>query len=171
MSDTDQAAVVALPTVEELLQQRPPRVNVKEAHAERMSFMDRLALWITQHVGTMGFFLLIVLWTIVWLGWNTLAQRFGWGGVFDKPWQFGIWLFVSNLLQIMLMPLIMLGQNVQSNHAELRAEREYETTTRTERETEAILRYLAASNQVLGEIQQRLAALEDHAPAARLRAP
>jgi len=160
MADTDQAGPIPLPTVEELLRQRPPLVNVNEAHAEQMSFMNRLALWITEHVGTMGFFLIIVLWTIVWMGWNTLAARYHWGGVFDKPWQFGIWLFVSNLLQIMLMPLIMVGQNVQSNHAELRAEREYQTTERTERETEAILRYLVDNNRLLGELQQRLAALE-----------
>ena len=28
--------------------------------------MERFAVWITEHIGTMGFFLIILVWTILW---------------------------------------------------------------------------------------------------------
>jgi hypothetical protein len=48
----------------------------------------------------MAFFLLILIWTIFWLGWNLLAPP---NMQFDPPMGFVFWLFISNLIQIMLM--------------------------------------------------------------------
>jgi len=152
-----------LPSVEQVVGKRKKKRNVNEEHRESLSTMERYALWITESVGTMGFFVLILVWTVVWMGWNYAAQRYHWPGVFDAPWQFAIWLFVSNLIQIHLMPLIMVGQNLQSRHAEARAEKEFEVTQQTEREMETVLRYLAAINRRLTEIDDRLRGLEDRA--------
>jgi uncharacterized membrane protein len=55
-----------------------------------------------------------------------------------------LWLFLSNLIQIFLMPLIMVGQNLQGRHAEARAEADFEVNTKAEREIEAILLHLEA---------------------------
>jgi len=49
----------------------------------------------------MGFFFIIAVWTIVWLGWNTLAPS---NVRFDPAPAFVLWLFISNLIQIHLMP-------------------------------------------------------------------
>ena len=78
--------------------------------------LDRLALWITLRVGSMGFFLIVFAWTAIWLSWNMLApERLQ----FDPPMAFVFWLFISNVIQILLMPLIMVGQNVQGTHSEI----------------------------------------------------
>ena len=61
---------------------------------------------------------------------------------FDPFPAFVLWLFISNMIQIFLMPLIMVGQNLQSRHSEARAESDYEVNVKAEREIEAILLHL-----------------------------
>lgn len=158
--DCDETAMLALPTVREVKTRRRKRENANVQHEASLGRVERLAVWITQRVGTMGFFIIILSWTALWMGWNILAERLHWGLVFDRPWQFLVWLFISNVLQIHLMPLIMIGQNLLGRHAEIRAAQEYETTMQMEYETEVVLRYLEAIHRRLSEVQERLATLE-----------
>lgn len=160
MAPQDASSATALPTPEQVTGRRRPKKNVNDAHDASLTVIERAAVWITDHVGTMGFFFLILIWTVFWLGWNVLAQKYHWPGVFDKPFEFLIWLFISNLLQIHLMPLIMIGQNLQSRHAEIRAEQEFETTRQTEYEMEVVLKYLQVLQDSVQQLHQRLDALE-----------
>jgi len=111
-----------------------------------LSRLDRLACWITDRVGTMGFFLVIAIWTILWLGWNLLAPQ---ALQFDPPMAFVLWLFISNLIQLHLMPLIMIGQNVQARHAERRAEYDLKINVQAEKEIEVVLEHLEYQNRML----------------------
>lgn len=127
--------------------------NVNQEHREHLTGLEKLALWITQHVGTMGFFLLIFCWTVFWLSFNTLAPAHL---RFDPFPGFVLWLFISNMIQIFLMPLIMIGQNLQSRHAEARAEADFKVNTRAEQDTEAILKQLEAQRLLMLEIVKKL---------------
>lgn len=138
---------------EELKKLREPIRQVNQEHKQSLSSLERLALWITSHVGTMGFFLIIFTWTLLWLGWNSLAPK---DMRFDPFPAFVLWLFISNMIQIFLMPLLMIGQNLQSRHAELRAESDYEVNVKAEREIEAILLHLESQNEKLLEIERIL---------------
>jgi len=133
----------------ELKKLRKPLKNVNVEHREHLSRLERIAVWVTDHVGTMGFFLIILTWTFCWLGWNTLAPR---GVRFDPFPAFVLWLFISNVLQIFLMPLIMIGQNLQGRHAEARAESDFEVNVKAEREIEAILLHLERQNESIMRI-------------------
>lgn len=113
--------------------------NANDVLDSEISVLDRLALWITNNVGTMGFFLVVFFWTVLWLGWNVLAPT---RLQFDPPMGFVLWLFISNLIQILLMPLIMVGQNVISRHAEIRADLDYQVNLRAEQEIQEINRKL-----------------------------
>jgi uncharacterized membrane protein len=104
-------------------------------------------------VGSMEFFLLIFGWTAVWLGWNLLAPP-AWQ--FDPPMAFVFWLFISNVIQILLMPLIMVGQNVLGRDAEARAEHDLEVNVRAEQEIEVVLRHLEYQNTMLIAMVQKL---------------
>jgi len=147
-------------SVDALLKQRHhPRNIIREADEGRFT-LDRAALWITVHVGSMGFFLLVAGWTFVWLLWNFLAPP---NLQFDPPMAFVFWLFISNLIQIMLMPLIMIGQNLQSDHAEARAEYDLEVNVRAEREVEAVLRHLEYQNSLLIAMLEKLGVNLDEA--------
>jgi uncharacterized membrane protein len=126
-----------------------PIRNINHDHNENLSVLDRTAIWITNHVGSMGFFLIIITWTIIWLSWNMYAPR---KDQFDPYPGFVLWLFVSNLIQILLMPLIMIGQNLQSKHSELRAEVDFEVNLKAEMEIQDILIQLEGQNEKIEKI-------------------
>jgi uncharacterized membrane protein len=127
---------------------KSPR-NINIQHKENLSRLEKIAVWITDNVGSMGFFMIIFCWTIFWLGWNTLAPS---ELRFDPYPAFVLWLFMSNVIQIFLMPLIMIGQNLQSRHAELRAEADFEINTKAEIEIETIMMHLENQNELILQI-------------------
>jgi uncharacterized membrane protein len=89
---------------------------------------------------------------VLWLGFNTLAPP---SIRFDPGPAFVFWLFISNMIQIFLMPLLMVGQNLQGRHSEIRAEADFEVNTKSEQEVEAILLHLeqqAAQIERQGEV-------------------
>jgi hypothetical protein len=135
-----------LTSLADIKKRRKPLRNVHDETMETVSPLDRLALWITNKVGTLGFFLAIATWTILWLGWNLLAPAHL---QFDPPMGFVFWLFISNLIHILLMPLIMVGQNIQGRHAEKRAESDLEVNIKAEQEIEVILHHLEYQNSIL----------------------
>lgn len=142
-----------IPKVEELKTARKPIKNVNEKHKESLSLLERVAIAVTQKVGTMGFFIIILAWTVVWLGWNVVAPK---NARFDPYPAFVLWLFISNLIQIHLMPLIMVGQNLQGRHSEMRAESDFDVNIKSEREVEAILLHLERQNDDIRRILEIL---------------
>ena len=122
-------------------------------HNKKLTKIDKLAIWITNHVGTMGFFFIIFVWTVIWLGWNMLAPI---SLRFDPYPGFILWLFISNLIQIFLMPLIMVGQNQQSQNAEARAQADFEINTKAEIEIERIIIHLEQQNELILEILKEI---------------
>lgn len=131
--------------IAEIRKRLPLKNTYKETRA-KMSPLDKAAVWITDNVGTMGFFLLIFIWTAIWLGWNFLAPE---KLRFDPPMGFVFWLFISNMIQILLMPLIMVGQNIQGRQSEARSEHDLEVNIKAEQEIEVILDHLAKQNDML----------------------
>ena len=140
-------------SLEEFRKRRTPVRNLYKEHRESLKPLDKLALWTTERVGTMGFFLVIFVWTALWLGWNFLAPK---PLRFDPPMGFVFWLFISNVIQILLMPLIMVGQNVQGSHAEIRAEHDLAVNVEAEQEIEVILQHLEYQNDLLIELTRQL---------------
>jgi len=134
-----------------------PSRNVNVELARSLSPSERLAVWVTDRVGSMGFFFAIAIWTILWLGWNTVGPA---DLRFDPGPSFLTWLFVSNLLQLHLMPLIMVGQNLQDRYGELVANADFDISQRTEAEVGAILQHLTNQNAVMLEILRRVESLE-----------
>ena len=53
---------------------------------------------------------------------------------FDPFPAFVAYLLISNVIQILLMPLIMVGQNVQGRHTEIRAQLDFEINQKAEKE-------------------------------------
>lgn len=130
----------------ELRAAKTPIRNINIEQKENLSKLNQLAVKITDKVGTMGFFIIIFTWTVLWLGWNMLAPA---PYVFDPVPACVFWLFLSNMIQIFLMPLLMIGQNLQSKHAEARAEADFEVNTKAELEIETILLHLQEQNDML----------------------
>ena len=92
-----------------------------------MAFANR----VTNRVGTIYFFGLIVLWSTFWLTWNSFAPE-NW--VFDKGPDFLLWLLISNMIQLLLMPLLLIGQNLQGGRMEKLERHNVDVSTKAERE-------------------------------------
>jgi len=139
--------------LEELRHRRLQYMKSLRGDTKKASMLDRLALWITNKVGSMGFFLLIFAWTVFWLGWNMLTPE---KARFDPYPAFVLWLFISNMIQLFLLPLIMIGQNLQSQHSELRAETDLKINELAEIENETILIHLENQNEMIIEILKNM---------------
>jgi uncharacterized membrane protein len=124
---------------EELKKIKKPIKNINLRYRESFSRLEKFAVWVTERVGSMGFFMAILVWTVLWLGWNVLAPT-EWR--FDSFPAFAVWLFISNMIQLFLLPLIMIGQNLQGRYDELRAESDYEINQKAELEIELIIEIL-----------------------------
>ncbi len=140
-------------SLDEIKKSRKPLRNINIIHRENMSSLDEFAIWITRNIGSMGFFLLIFFWTVTWLGWNVLGPV---DYRFDPFPAFFLWIFISNMIQIFLMPLLMIGQNLQSKHSEVRAEADFDLNVKAEREIETIIAHLENQNEVLSDIASKI---------------
>jgi uncharacterized membrane protein len=139
--------------LEELKRRREAFMRTLKGDIKNVSALDKLALCITEKVGSMGFFVIIFLWTMIWLSWNIFAPR---PVRFDPYPGFVLWLFISNLIQLFLMPLIMIGQNLQSRHADLRAETDLKINELADIENETILIHLENQNEMMLQILKKI---------------
>ncbi len=140
-------------TIKELRQATKPIRNVNIEHKENLSTLDKAALWVTEHIGSMGFFIIILIWTISWLLWNTIGPE---ESHFDPYPAFVLWLFISNMIQLFLLPLLLIGQNLQGRHSEKRAEIDFEINVKSEKEIETILKHLEYQTEKIEKILEKL---------------
>src|SRR3989338_533593 len=122
-------------TLQELRALSKPLLNINIESQEKLNKLDRLAFFITKKVGSPGFFFFIFFLTLFLIG---------------------FYIFISNMIQILLMPLIMVGQNLQGRHAEFRAEADFEVNTKAELEIETILLHLERQNELILKILNHL---------------
>ena len=140
-------------TLAELRAGRKPVAHYYDETKITFSAMERFAIKITHGVGTVGFFFILVCWTLGWLLWNL------YGPVelrFDPAPAFVIWLFTSNIIQLVLLPLIMVGQNLEGKFAERRAQADFEINKKAEHEIEVIIAHLENQNELLLELVRKI---------------
>lgn len=109
----------------------PEDINAK--HRNRLRFHDKVAVIITTAIGSMYALYFFILFVFGWMLWQTVAET-----PFD-PFPYVFMIFISNIIQLLLLPLVMVGQNIQNRHAQLRAEEEYHTTKTIHQDIEHIL--------------------------------
>ncbi len=134
------------PSLEEIRNARPILRDPNSEVRHEMTSLEKFALAVTHKVGSMGFFFILTLWSFGWLIWN-LTAPLEWR--FDPAPAFVLWLFTSNIIQLILLPLIMVGQNLEGRHAELRADEDYKVNKRAEKEIETIIAHLENQNDML----------------------
>ena len=135
------------------LRPQPRRARlVRRADVAGSGLNARIAQRVTAAVGTMYAFYLFAVVMGGWILWQgAVASR-----PFD-PFPFAFLLFLGNIVQLLLMPLIMVGQNVQAAHADARAESDFEVNVKAEAEIEKVLEALRALDERTLAIVQRLA--------------
>lgn len=140
------------PTLAELRHARRPVKNDRIQHLMTLTSSEKFAVYMHRMVGSLGFFFLILVWTLLWLAWNMFAPV---PFRFDPAPAFVIWLFASNILQLVLLPVIMVGQNIEGRAAEWRAQMDFEINQKAEREVEIIIAHLENQNELLLEILRK----------------
>lgn len=133
-------------TLEQLKERFSPIKNPNETHRNRLSALDKFALAITNKVGTMGFFFACVILVTIPLIFNSTLST--------------VQYISSGYLQLILLPLILVGQNLQGRHAEIRAEHDFETNVKAEKEIETILLHLEKQDEMMLDILKRIEKLE-----------
>jgi uncharacterized membrane protein len=146
MSETKRPWHVPLPRVARLVKRRDV--------VARQGLNQRIAVRVTMVVGTMWAFYFLALWMFSWIGWQTTGKL----NLIKDPYPFAFLLFLGNIVQLLLMPLIMVGQNVQSAHADARAEADFQVNQKAEAEIEKLLEGLRQIDQRTLDIVQRLEA-------------
>lgn len=126
--------------------------NPNELARKQLSFQDKIALSVTSAVGTMY---AVYFFAFAMAGWMFWQQGVLHEQAFD-PYPFAFLLFIGNIVQLLLMPLIMVSQNIQGRHAELRAEEQYKTTVSSYHDTEYMMDHLAAIDTELLRHRQLL---------------
>ncbi|MGH2505775.1 MAG: hypothetical protein ACRDID_24950 [Ktedonobacterales bacterium] len=104
------------------------------------SINEQLAVWLTKHTGTM-----LCAYIFAGIGVGSLV------GVFTNN-TFLAALFgsiSSYFLQLVLLPILSVGQNVLSRHAELQADEQFHATMRTLHDIEQVARHLDAQDTEL----------------------
>lgn len=97
-------------------------MNAYKKHIERLKPKEKFAIWVSDHVGTMecaAIFGVIGIGSIVGIVINNAVLGLVCGAV------------SSYFLQLVLLPVIMVGQNLQNKHSELRAELDLQTDLQT----------------------------------------
>lgn len=150
-----------IPALADLKKRRQEYIKSLSAKTSHITTLDKIAVWITEHVGSMGFFVIIFIWTACWLGWNTLGPK---NLRFDPFPGFVLWLFISNMIQLFLMPLIMIGQNLQAAHTDMRAETDLKINTLAAQENETILMHLEYQNEMILKILKKIEFQKDVTP-------
>jgi uncharacterized membrane protein len=144
MKDMTDAATTAAHTLIHRIERlhHPQNVNVK--HAESLGVNDRIALAVTNAMGTMWALYFMALFMAGWCLWQFIMHD----KAFD-PYPYAFLLFLGNIVQLLLMPLIMVGQSILSKHAELRADEQYKTTLTSYQDLEHVMNHLDEQDKEL----------------------
>lgn len=127
--------------------------NVNAEYLEKLTSLERFALFVTEKIGTIGFFFLLLICTLVWILWNSVGPT---ELRFDPFPGFVLWLFISNMIQLLFLPLIMIGQNLQARRFEARSQADFAINIQAEKEIETILQHLENQYDLSLEILHKL---------------
>jgi uncharacterized membrane protein len=141
------------PWVEERKFRKPARVR-----DQFVGLNGRIAAMLTEAVGTMWAFYAA---TVFQFGWIGLALV---GVIRFDPYPFAFLLFISSLLQLILMFVIMVGQDVLGRAGDRRSEQTYRDAEAILHECRRLQHHLTAQDKVIVEIAEFI---EQHDPKPR----
>jgi len=133
----------AIPLEELKKLKKPVNANVK--HKESLTLLDRVAVFITSVVGTMWCAIVFTLLATV-----SLPEAIRGGKATIISW------IAQTFLQLVLLSVIMVGQNLQNRHSEARAESDFDVNVKAELEIETVLQHLENQNEVMTHILEKL---------------
>lgn len=114
--------------------------NINKEHKDSLTFQEKIALSITKGVGSMYCAYIFAAIALI-----SLPDAINSGRAAIVSW------VAQTFLQLVLLSIIMVGQNVSGKRSELRADADYELNIKNEKETEAIKKELEYIKKILME--------------------
>ncbi len=105
--------------------------NINKEHKQSLTALDKVAMFITKIVGTMWCAIIFTILALI-----SLPEALHGGTATIISW------IAQTFLQLVLLSIIMVGQNLQSRHSELRADADYETNLEAKRDIETLMKRL-----------------------------
>ncbi len=105
--------------------------NANKIHRDSMNMLDRVAVVITKIVGTMWCAIAFTILALI-----SLPAAIHGGVATTISW------IAQTFLQLVLLSIIMVGQNLQSRHSEIRADADYETNIEAKKDIETLMKRL-----------------------------
>jgi len=137
-----------------MMQYTPRNVNrVHEAEIAAAGFNTQTAVWLTEHVGTM--------WTAYAFAVLAIIGLFAILGLLSPIVVLLISWISQTFLQLVLLPVIMVGQNVLGRKSELQADEAYTTTMKTYADIEAVMKHLDEQDEKILTLEQLIKAQTD----------
>ena len=122
--------------------------GVHLARHEQLGFDGRLAMSITKRFGSMGMFYGLLMWMF---GWVVLATA-GVGLLARDPYPFTFLLFLSNVVQLLALPILAVGQQVISRASDKQAEQTYKDAEAILKLQDEIHKLIKINNRLTEEI-------------------
>jgi uncharacterized membrane protein len=129
--------------------------NVNKVHKEEQTaagFNARFAVGLTKRVGTM--------WTAYTFAVLAIIGLFAILGLLTPVVALLVAWLSQTFIQLVLLPIIMVGQNVLGRHAELIADEQYNTTKKTYADIESVMKHLDDQDALILKIVQKLEIME-----------
>jgi uncharacterized membrane protein len=108
---------------------RPKPSDINKTHQEKLGLLDRLGVVITRSVGTMVAAIVFTILSLISLP-AALATH---DKIIIVAW------IAQTFLQLVLLPIIIVGQNIQGKHTEVMADEEFKTTQTTYKDLEHLI--------------------------------
>jgi uncharacterized membrane protein len=116
--------------------------NVNREHRQSFTRLEKIAVWITGHIGTIEFAIFCIILVSIPLIWKSTMS---------------VVLYISSgYLQLVMLPLIMMGQNLQNRHSEKRAEADYEVDVKNDHLIKDIIARLDIQEKEIKELLQEI---------------
>lgn len=124
---------------------RPLPTNANQAHQDKLGPLDKLGVFITKIVGTMVAAILFTLLALISLP-TALATH---DKIIIVAW------IAQTFLQLVLLPIIMVGQYIQGKHTETMADEEFKTTQTTYKDLEHLILVNQEQLQILVALAEK----------------
>lgn len=133
----------------EYLTTRHKPENINSRHKQSLKLQEKIALYLTRAVGTMYAVYLTLIFIFGWMLWQSYLAKQP-----IDPYPFAFLLFIGSIIQLPMMSLIMVGQNLQGRHAQLRSEEEFKATQSTYQDIEKILIHLDEQDKEIAQLNK-----------------
>lgn len=132
------------------IREQYPIEHPEHQHRQHLTWLDRIALAFTGITGDVRFFVSAGILILGWMLWNSAGPK---PLRFDPFPAFLILLGATKLVQLLFMPLIMVGQHLESKRAKAHAETAHRAAMRNAAETDLVL---ARLNEIEDLLKKKL---------------